>query len=849
MSLKSLEIKENLYWVGSLDPDLRVFDIIMYTPYGTTYNSYVLKGSEKTVLFETVKDKHFDNYIERLNDLNIDLKSIDYIVVSHTEPDHAGSVEKIIDLAPNAKIVASETAIKFLKEIVNKEFDYIVVNEGDSLSLGDKTLEFFSVPMLHWPDTIYTYIREDKTLVTCDSFGSHYSNDKVFNNLNEKEEKEYLDALRYYYDCIMGPFKPYMVSAVEKINHLDIDIVCPGHGPVLTENPRKIIETYYKWSKEEQIELEKEVTICYVSAYGYTKTMAETIKNYIEKNSEYKVNIFDVIHHKQEDILAKITISQGVLFGTPTIIGDALKPIWDILISLNPVIHGGKVASVFGSYGWSGEGIENAMERLNQLRMVTTDSISINFKPSEKDIEYVNLYADKFLSKLKNTFSKKSGTKKFKCVICNEVFEGDSTPHICPVCGAKEDQFIEIIEEDITFNNNTDEYFVIAGNGGSGFYAADAIRKRNKTCKIIMISNEDNLTYYRPALSDGIGGELKEDFYMVNESWYKENNIEVILGTNIQKIDESNKTVVVNKNSEKDVFDIKFDKLIIATGGKNFIPPIVGKDLKNVFTLRNVKDLEDIKKATNTSKKVVVIGGGLLGLEAAWEFKLKGLEVVVVEAMDNILSRQLDKDGSEILEECIKETNIDIRLGATVDTIEGNNKVEKVVFKDGSFIECDMLVFSIGIRSNTEVVKDTSIKVDRGILVNENMETSSKDIYACGDVVQLGNGNLAIWPAAIEMGKIAGANACGDKKIFKNENYPVSLEAMNTQVFSLGNINDFDKDISLKDNKNKVYKKLFMKNNTLVGAILINDLSSTVKLIKLVDEKGDISEVIKSNIL
>ncbi|HEK8708887.1 TPA: MBL fold metallo-hydrolase, partial [Clostridioides difficile] len=159
MSLKSLKIKENLYWVGSLDPDLRVFDIIMYTPYGTTYNSYVLKGTEKTVLFETVKDKHFDNYIERLNDLNIDFEKIDYIVVSHTEPDHAGSVEKLLDLAKNAKVVASETAIKYLKEIVNKDFEYVAVTDGDTLSIGDKTLEFFSVPMLHWPDTIYTYIK------------------------------------------------------------------------------------------------------------------------------------------------------------------------------------------------------------------------------------------------------------------------------------------------------------------------------------------------------------------------------------------------------------------------------------------------------------------------------------------------------------------------------------------------------------------------------------------------------------------------------------------------------------------------------------------------------------------
>ncbi len=130
--------------------------------------------------------------------------------------------------------------------------------------------------------------KEDKTLVTCDSFGSHYSNDKIVNTLDENEEKDYLDALRYYYDCIMGPFKPSMVTAIEKIKDLDIDTVCPGHGPVLTENPRKIIDLYYNWSVNEQIKLEKEVTICYVSAHGYTKIMAEAIKAYIEKIATIK---------------------------------------------------------------------------------------------------------------------------------------------------------------------------------------------------------------------------------------------------------------------------------------------------------------------------------------------------------------------------------------------------------------------------------------------------------------------------------------------------------------------------------------------------------------------------------
>lgn len=844
MSLKSLEIKNNLYWVGALDPGLRVFDIIMYTPYGTTYNSYVLKGSEKTALFETVKDKTFEQYKERLVDLGIDLKTVDYIVVSHTEPDHAGSVEKMLDLAPNAKIVGSERAVTFLKEIVNRDFEYILVEDGDTLSLGDKTLEFYSVPMLHWPDTIYTYIKEDKTLVTCDSFGSHYSNEKILNNLNEEEEANYLEALKYYYDNIMGPFKPFVLTAIDKIRNLDIDIICPGHGPVLTENPRRIVDLYEKWSTEEQLVLEKEVSICYVSAYGYTRTVAEQAKDYIEKNSDYKVNIFDLVDSKLEEVMPKVIHSQGLLLGTPTILGDALPPIWNILMSLNPVIHGGKVASVFGSYGWSGEGTDNLMERLKQLRMSTIEPLAINFKPSDDEIGYINQYADKFIEKLKHTFSKKKGKKRFKCVICNEVFDGDEPPQICPACGAKEDQFIEVYEEEITFHKDTNEHYVVVGNGGAGYYAADAIRKRNNTCDITMITDEAELTYYRPALSDGLNEALGKDFYVAKDSWYEENNIKVRLNTKVDKINDKESTLTLGNET------LKYDKLILANGSSNFIPPIAGHDLDNIYTLRNKKHLDNIKEATDKAKKVVVIGGGLLGLEAAWEFKLKGLEVVVVEAMDTILSRQLDSEGSQILRRCIEEdAKVTVMTGVAVDSIEKSGNVTNVVFKDGTKVDCDMVVFSIGVRSNIGIAKDTSLEVERGIVVDRNMKTSVDNIFACGDVAQIEGKVLAIWPTAIEMGRVAGANAAGDNVEFMNENYPVSLDAMEAKVFTLGDINDYDGELSLKDPKNKIYKKLFMKDDKLVGAILINDISCTVKVMRLMNQGASTSEVAKEHII
>ncbi len=385
--MKSLKIKNDLYWVGALDPELRVFDIIMHTPYGTTYNSYVVKGSEKTAVIETVKVEFFEQYLERLKDLEVNLKELSYIVVNHTEPDHAGSVAKLLTLAPNAKVVGSPIAIKYLKAITNTDFEYIEVREGATLSLGNKTLKFLSVPMLHWPDSMYTYVEEDKTLFTCDSFGSHYSFDGVFNDLIENKE-DYLDALKYYFDCIMGPFKPFMLKAINKIEKLDIDTICPGHGPVLRSNPFEVVNKCKEWCQPVKKNEVKKIVIPYVTAYGYTEVIAKEIVKGIESKGNFDIKLLNVIEHDLNDVVAEVASSDAFICGSPTILADMLEPIRELLTKLNPVIHGGKYAGAFGSYGWSGEAVPRIDTRLAELKMKTVaPSININFKPSEKELE------------------------------------------------------------------------------------------------------------------------------------------------------------------------------------------------------------------------------------------------------------------------------------------------------------------------------------------------------------------------------------------------------------------------------------------------------------------------------
>lgn len=400
--MKILELKKDLYWTGVLDPNLKVFDIVMETEFGTSYNSYLLKTSESVVLFETAKAKFFDEYLEALNKL-VDIKEIEYIVVNHTEPDHAGSVEKLVEMNPNIKIIGTQVAIGFLKNIVNREFNSIIVKENETLKLGDKTLRFMILPNLHWPDTMYTYIEEDKTLVTCDSFGAHYSFDEIL--LSKVTDNEgYLRALKYYFDCIIGPFKnPFMSKALERIKDLEINMICTGHGPVLDSRIDEIMEYYKKWCNVVNPNLKRTVIIPYVSAYGYTKELAYEITKGIQESGDIDVRLYDMVEEDQAKVLEELEFADGILFGTPTIVGEALKPIWDLTTSIFARTHCNKFASAFGSYGWSGEAVPHIIERLKQLRMkVVDDGLRIKFKPSEVDLKQAFDYGYNFGCAMQN---------------------------------------------------------------------------------------------------------------------------------------------------------------------------------------------------------------------------------------------------------------------------------------------------------------------------------------------------------------------------------------------------------------------------------------------------------------
>lgn len=424
-----------------------------------------------------------------------------------------------------------------------------------------------------------------------------------------------------------------------------------------------------------------------------------------------------------------------------------------------------------------------------------------------------------------------SKTKLVKCLVCGAIF--DASIEICPVCKAGKDKFEEYIETSSTFRNDSAEIFLILGNGASGAEAAKAIRERNKTGKIIMVSDESVVTYNRPMLTK-ILSTLKnaDEISMYDKKWYNDQSIQLILNTKIKQLLPKEKTVLFEDGTRQ-----KYDKCIYALGSYCFIPPIAGTDKDQVIAIRNIADTEKIRKMIPEIKNTVVIGGGVLGLEAAWEMS-KVSHVTVLEVADKLMVRQLDDEGGKFLESIIRKKGIDFTLNAQIEEVTGEDKVTGVRLKSGEFYPADLVIVSSGVRPNAELAKEAGITVDRAVVVNEKMETNIKDIYACGDCAQYLGVNYAIWPEAIEMGHVAGANSAGDDLSYKNVTAALTFNGMDTSLFAAGdNGKNPELTYSSEEKSDDLnYEKYYYVDGILVGSILIGDTSKMIEITKKLEE-------------
>ena len=384
--------------------------------------------------------------------------------------------------------------------------------------------------------------------------------------------------------------------------------------------------------------------------------------------------------------------------------------------------------------------------------------------------------------------------------------------------------------------------YVIVGNGIAGLSAAKEIRNKDKEGSITIVSSEEYLTYYRVKLSHYISKDFEnEELYINKADWYEKMNIEVLLGKIVEKIDVDSRCIKLDDGKI-----IKYDKLLIASGSRPFIPPIAGKFKAGVFALRTLKDLRHIKKYFSLCEDITVIGGGLLGLEAAWAIKELGKKVNVVEFAPYLLPRQLDKELADEVSEKLKQNGLNLYFDAAAEEILGETRADGLKLKDGRVIKSDAVLISAGVRPNLDLVIDSDIKYNRGIIVDKYMRTNIENIYAAGDVAEIDEIVLGLWGIANDQGKTAGENMVGGNKEYKLPEPFTTLSIGDISLFSVGNIKDFSNVVEYKEND--IHHKLFATDGKLTGAILLGDTSPMIKVKKAVNNNLDISEYIDNGL-
>lgn len=382
---------------------------------------------------------------------------------------------------------------------------------------------------------------------------------------------------------------------------------------------------------------------------------------------------------------------------------------------------------------------------------------------------------------------------------------------------------------------------VIVGGGIAAVSAVKAIREFDKDANISMICEEPFYPYIRIKLSKGMFDSLEEEKILVQKKgWYEENNVNINVGKKAVKIKTETNEVILSDGSS-----VKYDKLLLATGAENNKPPIDGIDKKGVFTLRTLKNALEIRKNVEENIKILNIGGGVQNLELAWILHKNGKEVSVAEFQQRLMPNQLDVRASEILQKAAEASGVKIYLNTAVDKILGEDKVTSVLTKDKNEIECQVVLYATGIKPNINLLKDTALKTNRGVVVNGKMETNIENIYAAGDVAEVNGRNIGLWTVSTEQGKIAGYNIAGREAEYKNQVPTTNLNAFNISVFSMGIVDEKAADLTIdKDEaeQNK-YIRIFIKDNKIIGAIVIGDVKCSQVIKKAIEKQTALNSI------
>ncbi len=396
---KPIEIANKIYSVGCRDWDIR--DFHGYSTYeGTTYNAFLVLG-EQNILIDTVKKPFADELLSNISRI-IDPQKIDAIISNHTEMDHSGAIPQVLNtIGPDKPVYCSKMGAKNLKSHFNKDYNFQVVKTGDTLTLGDRTFSFLETRMLHWPDSMFTYLPDDAILFSSDAFGQHYAGDKFF---DDEIGDEIMPHARKYYANILLHFSPKvqaLLKDVEKMN-LKLDMICPDHGIIWRENPSKIINAYDQWSRQEP---QEKVVIIFDSMWDSTTKMAKAVTNGVESEN-VNVRLMNTRKCHRSDIITEIIDAGAIAVGSPTLNNNIFPVISDVMTYIKGLRPQNKLAAAFGSYGWSGEAVKILNKEFEEIKFEVIDpGVKVQYVPDEADLDTCFELGVKIASTLKEKLS------------------------------------------------------------------------------------------------------------------------------------------------------------------------------------------------------------------------------------------------------------------------------------------------------------------------------------------------------------------------------------------------------------------------------------------------------------
>jgi anaerobic nitric oxide reductase flavorubredoxin len=379
------EVKKGVFWVGKVDWEIRKFHGDEYSTHrGTTYNSYLVRD-KKTALIDTVWSPFSTEFVRNL-DSQISLKNIDYVVAQHAEIDHSGGLAELMEHIPDTPVYCTKNGMKSFKGHFHKDWNFVPVKTGDKLNLGKKELIFIEAPMLHWPDSMFSYLTEENILFSNDAFGQHLASEMLYND--SVDQAELVQECIKYYANILTPFSGLVEKKIEEFKSLNVplDMICPSHGVIWRDNPLQIVGKYLDWSKNYQ---ENQITIVYDTMWNGTRNMAEAIARGVRSvDDEVVVKLFNLSHTDKNDVVTEVFKSKTLLVGSPTINRGILSAVAGFMEQLRGLKFKDKKAAAFGAYGWSGESVDMINQGLENAGFELLESgLKSTWNPDEKSLQ------------------------------------------------------------------------------------------------------------------------------------------------------------------------------------------------------------------------------------------------------------------------------------------------------------------------------------------------------------------------------------------------------------------------------------------------------------------------------